>query len=325
MSHLTALLPGFSLVVVDPVVVFGCSLRFLALLLRCWLLSLFLLLGSGLRGSCLSLFALLGLLLLGGCLLGLLSRLLLLFFFRQVSTVTGLGALRRVRFIHQEEVAGLLLLRVLHRPVLIDPGAEVVGVSAERDFHELKEAVHAADQGLRRGAVGLDTWRAAEDDNLVGHVGRHDEIVLDDEGCALRIHDPALHDAGGQNTLFRVKVGRRLINQVQVTRLGESDDQSDALKLTTGQVLHLVIEQRVNVERDDHLGAEERRLPRISQLQMEQICDSALELGSDGLRLVGNVKTGQFLRFVIRLVYARQNLDHRSLASTVLAEHDHGL
>ena len=106
--------PADSLVV-DPVVIFGRSLGFLALLLGCGHFSLFLFLGRSLSGCCLLLllaFLLRLLLLLDGCLLGLLYFFILLFL--RTCAVSGLAALRCTCLVHQEKVSSLLLLRVLH-------------------------------------------------------------------------------------------------------------------------------------------------------------------------------------------------------------------
>ena len=61
------------------------------------------------------------------------------------------------------------------------------------------------DQGSRSGGGG-DGRLALKDDDTVGEVGGHDEIVLDDEGRLLRVHDEALDDAGRDDTLLGVEV-----------------------------------------------------------------------------------------------------------------------
>ncbi len=49
---------------------------------------------------------------------------------------------------HEEVVAHPLLLLVLLRVKFVDTGAEIGGVAAESDVHELQEFVHTTDQSL---------------------------------------------------------------------------------------------------------------------------------------------------------------------------------
>ena len=231
-------------IVVDPLVVLcrRSSLRLLPLLLRGRRFRfLFLFLGSS--GLLLSLLTLL---LLRGWLLANLRRLLhllLLFFIVFALGFTTGNRSLRITLIHQEEVARRLLDLILLRAVLVDSWAEVVRVTSERDVHHLEELVHAGDHALGRGRERLLSWLTAEYDNLVSQVSRHDEIVLNDEGRSLCVHNPAFHNARRQNTLFGVEVRGRLIDEIEVARLRQCDDERNTLQLTTRQSLHFVIEE----------------------------------------------------------------------------------
>ena len=255
---------------VNPVILgsLRCSLGFFTFgLCSSWLLD-FLLSGSGtlalllflvsilvLGGgiTCISL-AFLFVLLYGGAS----ATLALLLWHASASHSFDVRLLRRVIVINLIVVAGGLLDLILLRLVLIDTRTEVVRVSPERDVQHLQEGVHTGDQALRLGAVGLDGGCSTEDDNLISQVGCHDEIVLNDEGCTLGIHDPALHDARGENTLFRVQVRGRLIDQVEIARLGQGDNDGDTLQLTSRQVLNFVVEEGGDIEWDDDFRAEQR-------------------------------------------------------------------
>lgn len=48
-----------------------------------------------------------------------------------------------------------------------------------------------------------------------------------------------LNDPGGHQSLLRVQVGRRLVDQVNVCWFPQTQSESDSLQLTTRQVLHL--------------------------------------------------------------------------------------
>jgi len=92
--------------------------------------------------------------------------------------------------------------------------------------------------------------------------------------------------------LLRVEVSGRLIDKVDIARLSESQNDSNALQLTTGQVLDFLVEQNVDLERQEDLSLEQRCLPTSLELGVEKHLDRAFELGCDGLGLVGNVQLG---------------------------------
>ena len=129
------------------------------------------------------------------------------------------------------------MLSVLDRLVLVDPRAVVGRVTAEGDVELLEELVHPGEQRLRRVRGGRDRRQAVVDDDAVGEVGRHDEIVLDNERRLLGVQHEPLDHLGGDQTLLGVEVGRRLIDQVDVGRLAEAQADGGPLELTAGQRL----------------------------------------------------------------------------------------
>jgi len=139
-------------------------------------------------------------------------------------------------------------------------------------------------------AVGLLGWHSVEKNNFVGHVGCHDKVVFDDEGGALRAHDPTLHDLGSDHTLFGVEVSTWLIDQVNIAWLGKTEHNSHTLELATRQSLHLIVKQALDVQRVKHLSLKESRRPRVLELEEKEIPDSSFELRSDGLWLVAHIK-----------------------------------
>lgn len=82
---------------------------------------------------------------------------------------------------------------------------------------------------------GVNTRLAIVNDNLIGKVGSHDEIVLDDERCTSRRQDETLDDFRGSDTLFGVKVGGGLIDQVDVCRETQGQNNGDSLQFSTRQ------------------------------------------------------------------------------------------
>ena len=73
---------------------------------------------------------------------------------------------------------------------------EVVGISSESDLQLLEEFVHACEQRLRRACFGGDGGGALEHDDAVGEVGRHNEVVLNDEAGLLGVQDETLDHLG---------------------------------------------------------------------------------------------------------------------------------
>ena len=94
-------------------------------------------------------------------------------------------------------VATQLLLLVELRVGLVDTRTEVGRVTTESDVQVLQEAVAAREQRLGLVGVRVDTGLAVKDNDTVCKVGGHDEIVLDDEGGLLSVHDEALDDTTG--------------------------------------------------------------------------------------------------------------------------------
>lgn len=88
--------------------------------------------------------------------------------------------------------------------MLVDPRAEVVGISSEGDAKELKEPVHAVEQGLRAVRCGVRWGRAFKYYDAVGQISGHNEIVLDNEACPLCVQNEPV-----QKSNFMISKKRR--------------------------------------------------------------------------------------------------------------------
>jgi len=73
------------------------------------------------------------------------------------------------------------------------------------------------------------------DHDTVGEVRRHDKVVLDYERSLLRVHYKPLDDLRAVDALFTVKVGARLVDQVNVCGLAEGETDRQTLELTYGR------------------------------------------------------------------------------------------
>ncbi|PWZ00343.1 hypothetical protein BCV70DRAFT_109253 [Testicularia cyperi] len=221
----------------------------------------------------------------------------------------------------EEEVltSGLLLL-VLDRVELVDTWTVVGGVTTHRHFKGRKEAVHTGEERL--GALGgsLDGRLALVNNDAVGEVGGHDDVVLDDHGGLARVNDESLDDARGDDTLLRVEVGRGLVDQVDVGRLAEREHQRDSLQLTTREGLDVVVDDGIERHGLDDIGLELRVHEGGLDLLEQQHAHSALELGRNGLRLERHVELRRLLGTGIGLELSGEHLDEGGLTGTVLAE-----
>ena len=99
--------------------------------------------------------------------------------------------------LQEKVVASNLLLTVLDRFEFVDAGAEVGGIAAECDVKVLEEDIHATEERAWGARARLDSGLAVKDDNAVGQVRGHDEVVLHNERRLLGVQDES--EANGQN------------------------------------------------------------------------------------------------------------------------------
>ena len=149
-------------------------------------------------------------------------------------------------------------------------------------------------------------------------ISSHDEIVLDDESGLLRMHDEALDDTCTYDTLLRIEVGGRLVDQVNVRRQAQSHDDSHTLQFTTGQILYFLVNEVIELERLDNVGLELGRQECLLDPLEKELADSAFEFRSDGLRLHTDPHLGDSLG-AIWLERTRQESTEGGLSGTVLA------
>lgn len=221
-------------------------------------------------------------------------------------------------------VAAHLLFLVELRSKLVDTRAIVGRVTTESDVQVLQESVATSEEGLGTVGVGIDTWLTVENDNSVGEIGCHDEIVLNDESSFLGVHDETLNDTRGNDTLLGVKVGRGLINQVNICRHAESQHDSDTLQFTTGQVLDFLVDKVLELEGLDDVGLELRVQESLLNLLEEKLANGAVELGCDCLGLHADAHIGDG-SLAVGLEGTSQKTTESGLASTVLSHHDDDL
>ena len=145
--------------------------------------------------------------------------------------------------------------------------------------------------------------------------------MLDDEGRLLGVHDEALDDAGGDDTLLGIEVRRGLVDEVDVGGHTESEDNGDTLQFSAGEVLHFLVDEVVHLEGlvdvRLELGGEEGSLDLLE----EELADGTGELGGDLLGLHGDVHGGNLLA-VVGLEGTGEHLTEGSLSGTVLTHHD---
>lgn len=221
-------------------------------------------------------------------------------------------------------VAVHLLLLVELRAVLVDTRTEVGRVTTEGDVEVLQEGVAAGEEGLGLVGMSVDTGLTVKDDDTIGKISSHDEIVLDDEGSLLGMHDVSLDDTGGNDTLLGVEVCRGLVDEVDIGGHTKSEDDGDTLQFTTGQVLDFLVDEIVELQGPDNIGLELGRQESGSDLLEEELANGTLELGGDGLRLHADFHIRD-RTLAIGLESTGQKSTESGLSSSVLAHHDNNL
>lgn len=219
------------------------------------------------------------------------------------------------------KVSGHLLFLIKLGVLLVDTRSKVGRIASEGDIKVLQEGVAACKERLGGIGVSINTRLAVKDNDTIGKIGGHDEIVLNDEGSLLGVHDESLNHSRGNDTLLGVKISGRLVNQVDVGGNSEGKDNGDSLKFTTGQVLDFLINEVIKLEGLDDVGLELRRQESLLDLLEEELSYSALELGGDSLWLHADTHVGDGT-LAIRLECTSQKTAESSLASTVLTHHD---
>jgi hypothetical protein len=125
------------------------------------------------------------------------------------------------------------LLLIQNRVELINPGSVVRRISSEGNAQHVQELVHSVNQSLRRVGPALEAWLSLVDNNLIGKVGGHDEVVLDNKGSLLIVEDESLEHSGADDSLLAVQVGGRLIDQVGVCSFGKGQNNGNSLQLSS--------------------------------------------------------------------------------------------
>ena len=80
------------------------------------------------------------------------------------------------------------------RVVFVDARSVRVRITAEGDIQILQELVTAGKERLGRVGARIDSWLTVEDNDTVGKISGHDEIVLDDKSSFLSVHDETFDD-----------------------------------------------------------------------------------------------------------------------------------
>lgn len=133
-----------------------------------------------------------------------------------------------------------------------------------------------------------------------------------------------LDDTSGNDTLFGIEVGGRLVDQVDVGGFTEGEDDGDSLQLSSrerrDQVVHDVLELHrlhdVRVELGVHV--------RGAHLLEEQFSNGTGELGRDRLRLERNVEM-LLVSLDVGLELSGEQLDKGRLSGSILSEEDDDL
>ena len=103
---------------------------------------------------------------------------------------------------------------------------------------------------------------------------------------------------------YPLKVRRRLVDEVDISRLAEGHNERHALQFAARQRLHVLVDDVVELHRLDDVCGELRVHKGALDLLDEQHAHRALELGRNRLRLQGDVQLRRLGRARIRLELA---------------------
>src|SRR6201996_5390976 len=174
--------------------------------------------------------------------------------------------------------------------MLINSWSISIWIATECYVKTLQEPVTSCQETLWRVGFAINTWLTVENNHSICQISCHYEIVFDDKGSLLRMHDKPLNDAGSNDTLFGIQICRWLINEIDISWNTKCQNNGNALQFTTRQILNFLINKIIHFERLIHVSLELRVQERGLNFLEEQLADSALELWCDGLWLHGNIK-----------------------------------
>ena len=158
--------------------------------------------------------------------------------------------------LQEEEVSTQLLFLIKLRVQLVNSWTIVGWISSECDIQTLQELVTARQETFGRVGACINTRFTIKHNDAIGEVGSHDEIVFDNEGGLLGVHNESFDNTRSDNTLFGVEVGGGLINQVDIGWDTEGENDSYSLQFSSGQVLYFLVDEIVEFERFDDIGLE---------------------------------------------------------------------
>ena len=95
-------------------------------------------------------------------------------------------------------------------------------------------------------------------------------------------------------TLFRVEIGGRLVNEVHVGRFTKAEGHGHTLQLSSRQVLNFLVHEVVHLQRLDDVRDELRMDVRVPDLIVEQHSHCTLGLGTNLLRFVAHIQKWGF-------------------------------
>ena len=221
-------------------------------------------------------------------------------------------------------VAVHLLLLIQLGIEFVDTRSEVGRITTESDVKILQELIAASEQRLGSIGASVNSWLTVEDDDTISEICCHNEIVLDDEGGFLGVHDESLNDSSGNDALLGIKVRRRFINEVDVGWKTESEDNGYSLQFSSGESFDFLVDELVKLQWLNDIGLELRKEESGLDLLEEELSDRALELRGDLLRFHADFHSWHLLSSIWVDSSCKQFTERR-LSSSVLTHHNNDL
>jgi hypothetical protein len=114
--------------------------------------------------------------------------------------------------------------------------------------------------------------------------------MFHNETSLFRMKDEAFDDFSSHNTLFRIEVSRRFVNQVDIGRLAHAQHESHTLQLTTRQVLHHLVNDGLDGKGLGDICHELGVEISVFDFLLQKHADCAFKFGADLLGFVAHIQ-----------------------------------
>ena len=148
-----------------------------------------------------------------------------------------------------EIISEVFLFLIKNRIKFVNSGSEIGRISSEGNLEHVQELIHSFKKSLWGISDTFHSRLSLIHDNLICQVSWHNKIVFNN-GCTLLIvDDESLDNFGCNDSLLGIQICWGLINQISISTLGQSKNDSNSLKLSAWKLLDLIVDNVVQFHR----------------------------------------------------------------------------